>query len=150
MPCICSAISKQSISKEDYVTFFGVGDRRREDKPKGNDTVLKDTDPYTFNAERRFNETSVNAPRWIYYGSEVKKEMAKYTVMSDDCKMNTHFVPLINRTDVMKLNFEGRERQSAIKHASPFSFHGVIDYYIIPLLIRNYCPLLTYISVMLN
>jgi len=27
--------------------------------------------------------------------------MAKY-VMSDDCKMNTHFVPLINRNDVMK------------------------------------------------
>jgi hypothetical protein len=39
--------------------------------------VLKETDPYTFNAERGFNETSVNAPRWIYYGSQVKKGNGK-------------------------------------------------------------------------
>ena len=73
--------------------------------------VLKETDPYTVNVERRFNETSVNAPRGIYYGSEAKRANC-IIIMSDDRKMNTHFVPLPNSTNVMKLNsFEGRERQ---------------------------------------
>jgi len=47
------------------VTFIGVGGRKHENKSEGNDMVLKGTDPYTFNPERRFNETSVNAPRWM-------------------------------------------------------------------------------------
>jgi hypothetical protein len=44
---------------------MGEGGRRREDKSEGNDMVLKETDPYTFKPERRFNETSVNASRWM-------------------------------------------------------------------------------------
>jgi hypothetical protein len=64
MPCLCIAISRQSITEEEYVTFIGVGGRRREDKSENNDMVLRETDPYTFNPERRFNETSINAARW--------------------------------------------------------------------------------------
>jgi hypothetical protein len=64
-PSLCLAISNQSITEEGYTTFIGVGGRRSEDKSEGNDMVLKETDPYTFNTERRFSEPFVNAPRWV-------------------------------------------------------------------------------------
>jgi hypothetical protein len=63
MPCLCLAISKESITEEGYMTFIGVGGRGREDKSEGNDMVLKETNPYNSNPERRFNETPVSAPR---------------------------------------------------------------------------------------
>ena len=69
-----------------------------------------------------------------------KEEIPKY-VMSDDCKMNTHFVPLTNRIDLMKWDFVWGKRTTTgyEKRISIFaSFYGGVNYYIIPLLTWNW------------